>query len=97
MTEQDQILLDEFKTKFRILIRKHDSLTKENKQLEDQLNMLKEEMVSLQKENEMLGKKYENIKLAKVFTASQMEQQSAKQKLNKIVREIDKCIAQLNV
>ena len=97
MTEQDQVLLDEFKTKFRLLIRKHDRLKEDNKQLQDQLQTLKKEMVSLQEENEMLVKKYENIKLAKAFTASQVEQQSAKQKLNKIVREIDKCIAQLNV
>ncbi len=97
MTEQDQVLLDEFKTKFRLLIRKHDRLKEDNKQLQDQLQALKNEMVSLQEENEMLVRKYENIKLAKVFAASQVEQQSAKQKLNKIVREIDKCIAQLNV
>ena len=97
MTGQDQVLLDEFKAKFRLLIRKHDRLKEKNKHLADQLNALREETARLRQENEQLGKKCENIKLAKMITASQVEQQSAKQKFNKIVREIDKCIAQLNV
>lgn len=97
MTGQDQVLLDEFKAKFRLLIRKHDRLKEKNKHLADQLNALREETTRLRQENEQLGKKCENIKLAKMITASQVEQQSAKQKFNKIVREIDKCIAQLNV
>ncbi len=97
MTEQDQVLLDEFKSKFRLLIHQQGRLKDENKQLLNQLSELKEQMDRLQEENMMLVKKYDDLKLAKVFTASQVEQQAAKQKLNKIVREIDKCIAQLNV
>ncbi len=97
MTEQEQVLLDEFKTKFRLLIRKYDRLKEENKQLADQLANVNRELEEFQKENDELVKKYENLKLAKVISASQTEQQSAKQRLNKLVREIDKCIAQLNV
>ncbi|MGQ8335290.1 hypothetical protein ACUNWD_01995 [Sunxiuqinia sp. A32] len=97
MTEQEQVLLDEFKAKFKLLIRKHDRLKEKNKQLTDQLHELNEELARLQGENESLVKKYDDQKLAKVFTASFAEKQEAKQKINKIVREIDKCIAQLNV
>ena len=97
MTEQDQYLIDEFKTRLRLLIRKQDDLKGENKQLLEQLETLQQELVEVRKENERLVQKFDNLKLAKVFTASDDEKQIAKQKINKIVREIDKCIAQLNV
>ncbi|HKJ43776.1 MAG TPA: hypothetical protein VKA27_16890 [Sunxiuqinia sp.] len=97
MTEQDQYLIDEFKTRLRLLIRKQNNLKDEKKQLLDQLASLQNELVEVRKENELLLTKFETLKLAKVFSASDDEKQQAKQKINKIVREIDKCIAQLNV
>ena len=97
MTEQDQYLIDEFKTRFRLLIHRQNGLKEENKRLLDQLESLQNELGEIRKENGMLVKKYENLKLAKVFSASDVDKQDAKQMINKIVREIDKCIAQLNV
>lgn len=97
MTEQDQYLIDEFKTRLRLLMNRQNSLKDENQKLQDQLENLQKELREVRQENEMLVKRYENLKLAKVFSASDDEKQSAKQMINKIVREIDKCIAQLNV
>ena len=97
MTEKDQYLIDEFKTRLRLLIGKQNRLKDENKQLRDQLKGMQGELDVVRSENEILVKKYENLKLAKIFSASDDEKQDAKQVLNKIVREIDKCIAQLNV
>ncbi|WP_299576947.1 hypothetical protein [uncultured Sunxiuqinia sp.] len=97
MTEQDQYLIDEFKVRLRLLINKQNSLKNENKQLLDQLEGLQDELTRIRKENEMLVKQYESLKLAKTFTASDDEKQNAKQTITKIVREIDRCIAQLNV
>ncbi|KOH46979.1 hypothetical protein [Sunxiuqinia dokdonensis] len=97
MTEQDQYLIDEFKTRIRLLIGKQNSLKSENGQLLEQLRNLQDELAKIRKENELLVKKYDNLKLAKVFMASDDEKQDAKQRITKIVREIDKCIAQLNV
>ena len=97
MTEQDQYLIDEFKTRLRLLIGKQNSIKNENRYLLDQLNNLQEELAKVRKENELLVEKYENLKVAKVFIASEDVKQNAKQAITKIVREIDKCIAQLNV
>ncbi|MGQ7869175.1 hypothetical protein [Sunxiuqinia sp. sy24] len=97
MTEQDQYLIDEFKMRLRLLIGKQNSLRSENKQLLDQLENTQEELAQIRKENELLVKKYESLKLAKTFTASDDEKHNARQTITKIVREIDKCIAQLNV
>ncbi|MCF8391856.1 MAG: hypothetical protein K9H12_14250 [Bacteroidales bacterium] len=43
-----------------------------------------------------LEQKYNNLKLAKVMVSETEESHDAKIKVNKIVREIDKCIALLN-
>lgn len=97
MTEQDQYLIDEFKTRLKRMIHKHDRLKDEKKQLLDQLKLLQNELERIRTENDTLVRNYENLKLAKVFSASDDEKQDAKQMINRIVREIDKCIAQLNV
>jgi vacuolar-type H+-ATPase subunit D/Vma8 len=97
MTEQDQILLDDFKARLRLLIRRHDQLKSEKQQLLDQFELLKNEISALKAENRELLIKYDNLKIARVLTVSDDEKQQAKQRINKIVREIDKCIAQLNV
>jgi len=97
MTEQDQILLDDFKAKLRLFMLKHDSLKKDKQQLQEQVAFLKKEIIALKTENEHLVRKYDNLKIAKVLSGSDNEKQQVKQRINKIVREIDKCIAQLNV
>lgn len=97
MTEQDQILLDDFKARLRLLIHRHDHLKAERQQLLDQLESLKNEISALKAENSQLLIKYDNLKIARVLSVSDSEKQQAKQRINKIVREIDKCIAQLNV
>lgn len=97
MTEQDQILLEDFKAKLRILIKRHDSLRTEKQQLSEQVKLLNDEIAGLKSENEDLVRKYENLKIAKVLSVNENDSKLVKQRIGKIVREIDKCIAQLNV
>ncbi|MEL7587969.1 MAG: hypothetical protein AAGU19_14775 [Prolixibacteraceae bacterium] len=97
MTEQDQILLDDFKARLRLLIHRHDHLKAEKQQLMNRLESLNAEIVALKAENKELLAKYDNLRIARVLSVSDDEKQQAKQRINKIVREIDKCIAQLNV
>jgi hypothetical protein len=46
--------------------------------------------------NQELEHKYNNLKLAKVMAGNDDEEHDARIKVNRIVREIDKCIALLN-
>ncbi|MBN2484802.1 MAG: hypothetical protein JXB34_02395 [Bacteroidales bacterium] len=50
----------------------------------------------LQEEKEKLRIQYDNLKIAKSLDASIINTHDAKLKVNRIVREIDKCIALLN-
>ena len=68
---------------------KNKKLNKENKEL---INKLKS---SEQKLNE-LENQYKKLKLAKTMVASSHDVHDAKLKVNRMVREIDKCIALLN-
>ncbi len=93
----DQVyIIDDLKQKFHLLrerLLEQDSgnlkLSSINKELEDKLRKQEEEINELKQQNNML-------KLAKAFTAESEESQDAKLQINKIVREIDKCIALLN-
>lgn len=68
---------------------KNEKLNKENQEL---INKLKS---AEQKLNE-LENQYKKLKLAKTMVASSHDARDAKLKVNRMVREIDKCIALLN-
>jgi hypothetical protein len=70
------------KEKGRILDKKNQELAESNKKLLE--------------EKEKLILQYNNLKIAKSLDASISNSHEAKLKVNRIVREIDKCIALLN-
>ena len=64
--------------------------------LKNETNRLKNEIQVLEKEKFVLGQKIEQMKLATLLLSGVDENKEAKQKINKLIREIDKCIALLN-
>lgn len=74
----------------------HSKSVSENDQLRDEIVRLTAKIEEKENENEQLEKKYESLKLAKVIAASSTDAHEAKIKLNRIVREIDRCISLLN-
>ncbi len=96
MTDQEQNLLIEFKGKVKQIIAKHDTLKQDKHQLLGKIGDLEETISQLRQENGLLEKKYENLKIAKMLVGSDEDQKDAKNKIQKLVREIDKCIALLN-
>lgn len=72
-----------------LLIEKNAKLTKENENLNIELNIKKERLIEIEK-------KYNDLKLAQAFSSPLSEgNKEAKQKINKIIREIDSCITLL--
>ncbi len=57
---------------------------------------LKHEIELLKKEKLELNQKIEQLRLATHILSGVDENREAKQKINKLIREIDKCIALLN-
>lgn len=96
MTDLEKNLLIDFKIKVKQIIAKHKILKQEKTQLFGKIGDLEETINQLRQENRSLEQKYENLKLAKMFLASEDDNKDAKSRIQKLVREIDKCIALLN-
>ena len=96
MTDLEKNLLIEFKVKVKQMIAKHEKLKQEKDQLLGKIGGLEETIYQLSQEKRLLEQKYENLKLAKILVASDDDNKDAKNRIQKLVREIDKCIALLN-
>ena len=96
MTDQEKNLLISIELKVKQIIAKNEALKEEKRRLMEKNEELEESLNQLRTENQSLEQKYENLKLAKMLIASEEESKDAKSRIQKIVREIDKCIALLN-
>lgn len=96
MTEDQKRTLAVFESKVRQLILLCDHLKVENADLNKRLSAKKIELQSAQDTIRELTVRYDNLKIAGMISFQQGEIKGAKQKLSRLVREVDKCIALLN-
>ena len=94
-SNQDQLVI-RFKEKVETIVSLLEKSEEERIRLrKDKLQLL--EQIRLKTTAfEELERRYENLKLAKAILGSGGNSHDAKIKVNRIVREIDKCIALLN-
>ena len=96
MTEEDKKLLNTFEAKLRHFMYLHDELKHENAQLKQLLTEKNEEVRRLENSRKELEAMYTNLKTARILSINDNELRDTKQRLAKLVREVDKCIALLN-
>lgn len=96
MTDEEKKLLETFETKLRHLLFLHDHQQKENTQLRHLLKKKEEELKRLMADNNRLERQYSNLKSAMTISLEGSDVKETKQRLSKLVREVDKCIALLN-
>ena len=84
MTEEDKNLLNSFEGKLRHVLFLYDEEKKENA-------ILKQPIVDKDSET-----RYANLKMARMISVNDNEIRDTKQRLTRLVREVDKCIALLN-
>jgi regulator of replication initiation timing len=96
MTEEDSILLNDLKANTGRLFREFEALENQIGLLENQIQDLKKEIKSLKEEKSELSQKNEQLRIATLLLSGVDENREAKKKINRLVREIDKCIALLN-
>jgi predicted RNase H-like nuclease (RuvC/YqgF family) len=96
MTEEQHKLLGVFETRIRQLMILCEDLRDENKTLKAKINRLEDSYSILSEENKVIKNKYDNLKMARIISVKQDDFKSAKNRLSKLVREVDKCIALLN-
>lgn len=95
MTEDKEILINEFKEQFRQLMTICDRLREENASLRTKNADLQEAFDNKVSEYKQLNLKYENLRTINSLVNGS-DAHDTKIKLNRIVREIDKCLSLLN-
>ncbi len=86
----------ELRGKIERLIETLEKLKEEHRVLQTECTELKDRLQSKESEIEELTDKNNKLQLSKAFLTGDGEMTEAKNNINRIVREIDKCIALLN-
>lgn len=74
----------------------HDELKHENAKLKQLLTEKNEEVRRLENSRKELEVMYTNLKMARTINIHDKDINDTKQRLSRLVREVDKCIALLN-
>jgi len=88
-------IVDSLQSKLNKLLSKYELLQTENRQLLEKSNKLVEELSQQRASNNNLQHEYESLKVANAIVGSKEDKHTTKLKINALIREIDKCIAQL--
>ncbi|MCD7924459.1 hypothetical protein [Phocaeicola sp.] len=96
MTEEDKKLLSTFEARLRHFMYLHDELKHENAKLKLLLAERDEEIKRVENSRKELEVMYTNLKMARTISIHDKDISDTKQRLSKLVREVDKCIALLN-
>ena len=92
MTNEKEILLNDFKSKFKQLITICDRLREENTMLRAKKESLEKQLEAKADELTVLSSQYDNLKTLNSLISGD-NTHDTKIKLNRIVREIDKCLS----
>ncbi|MBR2638242.1 MAG: hypothetical protein IKD40_05325 [Bacteroidaceae bacterium] len=95
MTSEDITKLEAFEEKLYRLKLKHEQYVKRNKELEKTLVERDTLLKDLQQRYISLEQKYNNLKQAKVISLSDAEIGVTRERVTRLVREIDQCIESL--
>jgi cell shape-determining protein MreC len=96
MTEEDKKLLTTFEARLRHFMYLHDELKHENAQLKSLLTEKEAQLGEATQWYQTLEAQYTDLKMARLLSVSDQDITDTKQRLAKLVREVDKCIALLN-
>lgn len=96
MTDEELLLLNNLKLNVQRFFKEFAKIENEKKELGKNVLNLKHEIEKLQNEKSEISHKNEQLRLATHILSGVDENREAKQKINRLIREIDKCIALLN-
>ena len=90
------LIISSVEKKVKELVKRHSEAKRKNAVLEAELAELRKTVDSQKEAIKNLEEKNKIIKLAKSLADSNPDTAAMKYKINELVREIDKCIAQMN-
>ncbi len=96
MINRYEDLIHAFEIKLRRLISEYKSLQEQNNHLKAELERKHTDLMLAHQEVLELRKNYDHLKIGKSLGTSEAEKAESKQRITKMVREIDKCLALLD-
>ena len=96
MNSDYQSVINSLKAKIEMIISAYEQAIADNQKLTQELSDCRDELNNSINKTKELEDKVNKLQLAEAFKSSSTDVREAKQKIGKIVREIDKCIALLN-
>lgn len=97
MTAAEEALLHTLETRVAQLALEYKALKERHAELGRKMEEKEETIRMLHEQTERLQADYANLKMAKMIEIGGGEMKDARSRLSKLVREVDKCIALLNV
>ncbi len=97
MTAEEEALLHTLETRVAQLALEYKALKERHAELERKMEEKEDAIHTLHMQAERLQADYANLKMAKIIEIGGGEMKDARSRLSKLVREVDKCIALLNV
>ena len=95
MTEKDRILISDFEGKLHRLVHQYTQQLEHNKELTRKIEEKENTLKELEMRCAALENSYNNLKQAKIISLSDSGIEGAKERISKLVREIDRCIESL--
>jgi len=96
MNQEEEHALKTFETRVRQLLLKYRALQNEVNALQEKCEMRKAALEAARSETLRLQSAYDSLKTAKMLEVSTEDQKQARNRLNQLVRRVDKCIALLS-
>lgn len=96
MTATKTLLVD-LKNNLSLLISKQNQLVEDRRKLEEHIEKLQEQLGASNEKIVSLEEENRQLRLAKAVSGVNDNSEEAKDKINELVREIDKCLALLNI
>lgn len=97
MTAEEATLLRTLEARVTQIVLDRQALIERNAALRQELEEKTQKISELQAQAARLQADYANLKMARMMHLSDTDVKDAKSRITKLVREVDKCIALLNV
>ena len=94
--DPNEMTLTTFETRVRQMILRFQELKKENNALHVQLQKDEQEIVSLKSKLAQADNNYNSLKMAKMIEITDGDLESAKARVSKMIRDVNKCISILS-
>ena len=95
MTENDITVIANFEEKLYRLVLEYKKKTEQNKELTEMLTQKENALKELELRCKALEENYNNLKQARILSLNDNAVDETKERISKLVREIDRCIESL--